>query len=45
MTLFVLPALILLICPPLWYQDHGFWLKNLPIMALVLVQMVLAEER
>jgi uncharacterized protein YbjT (DUF2867 family) len=45
MTLFVLPALILLICPPLWHQDPGFWLKNLPIMVLVLVQMVLAEER
>lgn len=33
------------LAPALWADPFGPLLKNLPIMALVLVQMVLAEER
>ena len=38
-------AVITWIEPALWTDPFGALLKNLPIMALVLVQMVLAEER
>ncbi len=38
-------AVITWIDPSLWTDPFGALLKNLPIMVLVLVQMVLAEER
>lgn len=38
-------AVITWIDPALWTDPFGALLKNLPIMVLVLVQMVLAEER
>ncbi|MGD1877324.1 MAG: SDR family oxidoreductase [Kiloniellaceae bacterium] len=38
-------AILTVIDPALWLDPFGALLKNLPVMVLVLVQMILAEER